>query len=98
MNANIWNNLGETARSNDLKLQKVQTYVVKGMTALVKVIDKLIKDEANSSNADNISSLMDAVILLSNVSTELNLRRRERLKPELHPSYQHLCNPSNPIT
>ena len=68
------------------------------MTALVTVIDKLIKDEAKSNNDDNISSLMDAVILLSNANTEVNLRRRERLKPELHPSYRHLCNPSNPIT
>ncbi|KAK2559286.1 hypothetical protein P5673_018435 [Acropora cervicornis] len=41
---------------------------------------------------------MDAVILLSNANTEVNLRRRERLKLELHPSYRHLCNPSNPIT
>ena len=98
VNANIWNNLGETARSNDPKLQKVQKYLVKGMTALVTVLDKLIKDEAKSSNDYNISSLMDAVILLSNANTEVNLRRRERLKPELHPSYRHLCNPSNPIT
>ena len=99
VNANIWNNLGETARSNeDLKLQKVQKYVVRGMTALVTFIDKLIKDKAKSNNADNISSLMDAVILLSNTNTEVNLQRRERLKPELHPSYRHLCHPSNPIT
>lgn len=41
---------------------------------------------------------MDAVILLANANTEVNLRRRERLKPELHPSYRHLCNPSNTIT
>ena len=83
MNANIWNNLGETTRTNDLKLQKIQKYLVKGMTALVTVIDKLIKDEAKSSNDDNISSLMDAVILLSNANTEVNfLRRREQLKPE----------------
>ena len=72
MNANIWNNLGETTRSNDLQLQKVQKYLVKGMTALVTVIDKLIKDEAKSSNDDNISSLMNAVILLSNANTEVN--------------------------
>ena len=38
------------------------------------------------------------MILLSNANTEVNLRRRERLKPELHPRYRHLCNPSNPIT
>lgn len=98
VNFNIWNNLGETARSNDLKLQKVQKYLVKGMTAVVTVIDSLIKDGSSSSKEDNIGKLMDAVILLANANTEVNLRRRERLKPELHPSYRHLCNPSNTIT
>lgn len=98
VNSNIWNNLGETARSNDLKLQKVQKYLIKGMTAVVTVVDSLIKDETDSSKEDNIGKLMDAVILLANANTEVNLRRRERLKPELHPSYRHLCNPSNTIT
>ena len=98
MNSNIWNNLGETARSNDLKLQKVQKYLIKAMTVVVTVVDSLIKDETNSSKEDNIGKLMDAVILLANANTEVNLRQRERLKPELHPSYRHLCNPSNTIT
>lgn len=68
------------------------------MTAVVTVIDTLIKDESTSSNEDNIAKLMDAIILLANANTKVNLRRRERLKPELHPSYRHLCNPSNSIT
>ena len=62
VNSNMWNNLGETARSNDLKLQKVQKYLVKGMTAVATVIDSLIKDESNSSKEDNIGKLIDAVI------------------------------------
>ena len=98
VNTSIWNNLGETARSNYLKLQKVQKYLVKGMTAVVAVFDALVKDESNSSQEDNIDKLMDAVILLANASSEVILRRRERLKPQLHPSYRHLCNPSNTIT
>ena len=68
------------------------------MTAVVTVIDALVKDESNSCQEDNIGKLMDAVISLANANTEVNLRRRERLKPELHPSYRHLCNPSNTIT
>ena len=98
VNTNIWNNLGETARSNDLKLQNVQKYLVKGTTAVVTVVDALIKDESNSCKEDNIGKLKDAVILLANANTEVNLRWRERLKPELHRSYRHLCNPSNTIT
>lgn len=64
VNTNIWNNLGETARSNDLKLQKVQKYLVKGMTAVVTIIDALIKVVSNSCHEDNTVKLMDAVILL----------------------------------
>ena len=41
---------------------------------------------------------MDGVLLMANSNTELNLRRREALKPELHTSYRYLCAPSNPIT
>ena len=90
--------MGETARSNDLKVQKVQKHLVEGITDVVTVIDALVKDESNSCHKDNIGKLMDAVILLANANSEINLRRRERLKPELHPSYRHLCNPSNTIT
>ena len=45
---------------------------MKGTTAVVTVIDSLIKDESNSSKEDNIGKLMDAVILLANANTEVN--------------------------
>jgi len=41
---------------------KVQKYLVKGMTAVVTVIDALIKDESNSCQEENIGKLVDAVI------------------------------------
>ena len=98
MNTSIWNNLGETVRSNDVKLQKVQKYLFKCMTAVVTFIDALVKDESNLGQEDNIGKLMDAVILLANANSEVNLRWRERLKPELHRSYRRLYNPSNTTT
>ena len=58
VNISIWNNLDETARSNGLKLQKVQKYLIKGMTAVVTVIDALVKDESNLGQEDNIGKLM----------------------------------------
>ena len=77
-NTSIWNNSGATARSNDLKLQKGQKISCQRYDCCC--YSKLI------------GKLMDAVILLANATTEVNLRQRERLKPELHPSYCHLCN------
>ena len=38
INSNVWNNPGETARSNDLKLQKVQKYLIAVMTAVIFVV------------------------------------------------------------
>ena len=41
---------------------------------------------------------MDGVLLMATANIELNLRRREALKPEFYTSYPSLCAPSNPIT
>lgn len=77
---------------------KVEKYLVKHMTAVLTVVDALIKDESNSCQEDNTGKLVDAVILLANTNSEVNLHWRGRLKPELHLSYYHLCSPSNTIT
>ena len=41
---------------------------------------------------------MDGVLLLANANMEVNVRRREALRPELHASYRYLCATSNPIS
>ena len=42
VNQGVWNNLDETARSTDLKFQKVQKSLIKGMIVIVSVVNKLI--------------------------------------------------------
>lgn len=98
VNLAIWNNLSERARTSDLKLQKVQKSLIKGSTAMVQVVNDLISKPDMPSNCQIIKQLMDGVLLMANANIELNLRRREALKPELHTSYRYLCAPSNPIT
>lgn len=98
VNLAIWNNLSERARTSDLKLQKVQKSLIKGSTAVVQVVNDLISKPDMPSNCQIIKQLMDGVLLMGNANIELNLRRREALKPELHTSYRYLCAPSNPIT
>ena len=50
-----------------------------------------------SSTTDLAVVLKECVLLMANANIELNLRRREALKSELHTSYRYLCAPSNPI-
>ena len=94
----IWNNLSEKACSADIKFQKVQKSLVKGATAVVSVVNTLITASGMPSKSEAVNNLMDGVLLLANANMELNVRRREALRPELHASYRYLCTPSNPIS
>ena len=91
-NLAIWNNLSERARISDLKLQKVQKSLIKGSTAVVQVVNDLICKPDMPSKGQIVNQLMDGVLLMANANIELNLRRREALKPELHASYCYLCS------
>ena len=50
------------------------------------------------SKNEVVNNLMDRVLLLASANMELNVLRREALRPELHASYRYLCAPSNPIS
>ena len=95
VNLPIWNNLSEKA---DIKLQKVQKSLVKGATAVASVVNNLITAPGMPSKNEVVNNLMDGVLLLANANMELNVCRREALRPELNASYRYLCAPSNPIS
>ena len=98
VNQGVWNNLDESTRSMDLKFQKVQKCLVKGVTSVVSVVDSLLLTENARDNETLITRLMDGVLLFANANQELNFRRRELLHPQLNANYRYLCAPSNPVT
>ena len=44
VNQGVWNNLDESARSTDLKFQKVQKSLVKGIIIIVTEVNKLMEN------------------------------------------------------
>ena len=77
----IWENLKQETRTRDLKVQRCQKPLVKGITALTSVFgDKILTDAEQ-----------DALALLSNAMYELNALRKEFIKPELNQKFSHLC-------
>ena len=96
VNKLIWEKMTPNARSYDVKMQKVQTNIIAGIAAVVKAVDQLL-DIPNVSQ-DMIKILMDSVALFATANKEVNLRRREHIKPELNQTYKHLCSNSLPIT
>ncbi|PFX15064.1 Polyprotein P3 [Stylophora pistillata] len=97
VNQGVWNNLDESARSTDLKFQKVQKSLIKGIIVVVSEVNKLMGD-SETQKEDTVSALMDGVLLLANANQELNYRRRELMRPQLNTNFRHLCSPSNPVT
>ena len=98
VNQGVWNNLDESARSMDLKFQKVQKCLVKGITSVVSIVDTLLLCEKPPDSETLVTRLMNGVLLFANANQELNLRRREMLRPQLNANYRYLCAPSNPVT
>ena len=100
VNQEIWDNLSPPIRSQDVRMQKVQTSVYKGMCALAVMINKLLDHMPSSPGIVNglLPEATDAFALLANANTELNHRRRELIKPDLHSDYKHLCSTSLVVT
>ena len=82
----IWDSLRPHTLNNDLKLQKVEKLMVKGVTAIAKNKEGLSEDQENG-----LRCLAAAIF-------EMNMMRREFIKPGLHEKFAPLCKTSIPIT
>ncbi|XP_068717241.1 uncharacterized protein [Montipora capricornis] len=99
VNQSIWDHLTPTIRSQDVRLQKLQTSIFKGMCALTTMIDKCLDNITSLPNGNDLLQLAtDALALFANANSELNQQRRELIKPDLHDEYKHLCSSSLAIT
>ena len=96
VNKVIWDKLTSNTRSQDVKLQKVQTTIIAAISAVAKAVDKLLV--MTEIDRDIIRSLVDGIGLLATANREVNFRRREHIKPELNFNYKHLCSNTLPVT
>ena len=99
----IWDKLKPDTRSNDIKLQRVQTNLVKGVIPIVSIIGRLVearyKIRADTLDVPgSIRAAIDAIALIGAANFELNMRRRDNIKPELNENYKHLCSNTVPFT
>ena len=97
VNQLIWDNLQPNTRSQDLRFQKVQTAMTKGMAAIVRATDTLLAHVTTfPAGKEIIEYMTDAFALCAHENSELNIRRKELIKPDLHEDYKHLCSASVP--
>ena len=99
VNPVIWDGLGAQNRSQDLKMQKVHSPLIKALIAATEAAGGLKKQVQSLPELDVIlKKLFDSIIFMVAASKELNLRRRELLKPAINKEYGHLCSSNVPIT
>ena len=103
VNPLIWEKLRSETRSGDIKLQKVQTLIIKSAIPSVQAIETLnkVQDQIPKDILDVpalMKQLSDGIALTAGASYELNMRRREAIKPDLNQEYKHLCSLTVPVT
>ena len=88
VNSTIWDNLKGHTRTKDLKLQRVQKALSRGLTAFARSVD-----------GHDLSDIQqDTLALLCNAQFELSCLRRECIRPDINPKFSHLCKASNVLT
>lgn len=93
-NEQVWKSLTSGQRKKDLKLQRTQAIVVKGLCTTVKAINELnsAREERRSTDLKLLRRAMKDTLKLSvTVYTELNQRRLESLSMGLADDYKKLC-------
>lgn len=105
MNKLVWDVMSQQSRTLDKKMQSIATSIVKAGVFLVKTMDltakmeKVIdKSEADQSLTEVIDGCNDSLALLGHANYQINMTRRDLLRPELKREYAHLCTRSLPVT
>lgn len=90
VNKAVWNQLRQNTRTSDKAMQKAQQCFIASTCAMIHACEKA-KDDIKTS-------LTHALVLALAGNHELNLRRREQLRPELNSQFASLCNATTPIS
>ena len=105
VNEDIWSRIPSDARSSDVKHQRVQTAMVKGVTAVAHMCEVLLKSwdqDTHTLQESKFEDVMDfatkAFKAFGAANFELSMRRRESLRSAIAKDYAHLCAPAVPFT
>lgn len=108
VNQVIWDRISAEARTTDVKMQRVQTALVKGTTCVALVANKILNlvSDKDGEKKQNIEQELngiwqtteDALVCLGAANWELSQRRRDLLKSQISKEYGHLCAQKVPFT
>jgi len=98
VNGDIWSKLKTETKSTDLKISKIGEKVVKMLVANINVTAKLsalkasVLGETRKAVKDLTKLSLDAIQVGAIALQDINQKRRDLMRNDLHPSYRSLCN------
>lgn len=102
VNSEIWDIAQKNTRSMDVRLQKLQEMLTKGLTPLARVAG--VVGEALSTKGELPLSLDDlweglsSSVLIASANHNLNMCRRDLFKADLDEKYKALCSNKEPVS
>ena len=93
----LWGNLSEATKNNDKKLQSCQKALVRASSILSRMFNNLVLLKGSKEKIEPLELLKmvnDSLSLLGDLNFNLNMFRRQLMKPDLKDSYKKL----NPVT
>ncbi|CAC5399307.1 unnamed protein product [Mytilus coruscus] len=90
--------IGSFGRSNDVKLHTIQRVLLKCLTPLVILVNKLVSGIEVPDKKELSQTMLDSIALLATSSYSLSQYRRTNLKHYLKDDYQSLCTPKTKLT
>ena len=101
VNAEIWNNLRPETRTADIKFQKLLNGIQKGVIPMVQLADTLMETLDGSRNMPSTKSILhtvcNSIAIFGTVTHEVNMRRREHIRPEVHSRFRSVCSTQEPV-
>ena len=94
VNPEIWSKMRPETRSRDLKMQKIQNTILKGITPLAELSDSLLNLKSKNDVFDTakaVRQILDSVALLTHANCDIIQCRQELIRPDLNKLYQQIC-------
>lgn len=94
INQEIWQKMKPFTKKGDIKMANLQDSTIKGLSGLACSIDNLLQCRENKTIPNYralIPTLLDVTALFGHVCKELSYKRKEAIRPILHPDFKPLC-------
>ncbi|CAB4001403.1 Hypothetical predicted protein [Paramuricea clavata] len=100
VNTEIWHKMKPHQRKADIKFSNLQDTLIKGVSALTTASNGLLvcrETKTLPNYKDLLSQLLDATALFGHVCQKLSFKRKETIKPILHPDFKSVCSRTHKV-